>query len=161
MRRHLVLLSLAFAVAATLLVAPAGATAPAAKNGCKYLKISEVNKITGLTFAKGETPPGPPAAAVCGYAVVGDQAKSVNVWVQPKPQTALAFKTAKEAFAESAEPVTGLGKKAFYAGGGINTAYVLNGGTLVFVQYISPGNPDDAAIKDAVVKMTKVVNRRV
>jgi hypothetical protein len=156
----LVVLSLIVAVAVTLLVAPAGATAPAAKNGCKYLKLSEVNRITGLTFAKGEAPPSPPSVAVCGYAVAGDPSTAVNLWVQPGSTGALGFKAAKKAFAADTQAVSGLGSKAFYAGG-VHTVYVLKGGTLVYLQYLSANNPDDAALKDATVKLTKVVSGRV
>lgn len=158
-RRPFVVL-VAFAAVA-LLTVPAGATAPGAKNGCKYLKVSEVNRITGRTFVKGENPPAPPTVAACGYAVTDDPTTQVNVWVQPKPQTALAFTTAKKAFADSAEPVSGLGKKAFYAGEGVNTVYVLKGSTLVYVQYLALGNSDAAGVKDATVAMTKLVTGRL
>ena len=162
MRRLLVVLSLTVAVAGTLLATTAGATAPAGvTNGCRYLKLSEVNRITGLTFVKGKNPPSPSPLTACGYVLTDDPTTVVNLWVQPKPQTALAFKTAKEAFADSAEPVTGLGKKAFYAGEGVNTVYVLKGDTFVFVQYLALGNDDTAGVKDATVKMTKLVTGRV
>jgi len=160
MHRLLVVLSLTVAIAGTLLVTPAGATAPAAKNGCKYLKLSEVNRITGLTFAKGEAPPSPPSVAVCGYAVAGDPSTTVNLWVQPGSSGARGFKVAKKAFAPDTESVTGLGSKAFYATG-VRTVYVLKGGSLMYVQYSSPTNPDDAALKDAAVELTKVVSGRV
>jgi hypothetical protein len=151
----------AVGAAAALLAVPAGATAPDVKNGCTYLKVAEVNRITGLTFVKGKNPPAPPTVAACGYVVTDDPTTAVNVWVQPKPQTALAFRTAKKALADSAEPVTGLGKKAFYAGKGVNTVYVLKGSTLVYVQYVAIGNSDTAGIKDATVEMTKLVTGRL
>lgn len=160
-RRSLVVLAAVVAVVLPAGATASGATAPGAKNGCKYLKVSEVNRITGLTFVKGEQPPAPPTVAACGYVVTDDPTTAVNVWAQPKPQTALAFKTAKKAFADSAEPVTGLGKKAFYAGEGVNTVYVLKGSTLVYVQYVALGNSDTAGIKDATVEMTKLVTSRV
>jgi hypothetical protein len=161
MRRRLPLVAaLAVAFTVALLGAPAGATAPAAKNGCKYLKLAEVNRITGLTFVKGEAPPAPASSAVCGYAVAGDPSTAVNLWVQPGSSGAAGFKAAKKAFAANAETVSGLGSKAFYAGD-VHTVYVLKGGTLAYLQYLAQGNPDEAALKDATVKLTKVVNGRV
>jgi len=160
MRRRLPLLFVTFAFSVALLGAPAGATAPAAKNGCKYLKPAEVNRITGLTFVKGKTPPAPASSAVCSYAVAGDPSTEVTLWVQPGSYGAAGFKAAKKAFAANTEPVSGLGSKAFYAGD-VHTVYVLKGGTLVYVQYLALGNPDAAALKDATVQLTKVVNGRV
>lgn len=161
MSRRRSLTALLFAVGLILLAAPAGATAPAAKSGCKYLKLSEVNRITARTFAKGEPPPAPSSAAVCGYTVPDDPTTSVNLWVQAGPYGAAGFKASKEAFAANVEAVSGLGKKAFYAGGGVNTVYVLKGSTLIYVQYLSFGNADTAGVKAAAVEMTKVVTGRI
>lgn len=154
-------IALSFAAALVLLANPVGATAPGAKKGCKYLKVGEVNEITGLTFVKSPRPPGPAVIAACGYTVPGDPTKSVNVWVQRGSSAATAFTTAKEAFEAETETVSGLGKKSFYAGGGVNTVYVLKGKTLVFVQYVSIGNVDEAAVKDAAVALTNVVIERI
>lgn len=143
------------------LAVPAGASSKAAKSGCKYLKVSEVNSITGLVFTKGPKTSAPPSSAVCGYAATDDPSVSVNLWVQRDSQVAAGFKAAKKAFAADVESATELGKKAIYVGGGINTAYVLQGKTLVYVQYVSLGSDDTVGIRDAVVEMTKVVLDRL
>ncbi|MFO7590080.1 MAG: hypothetical protein R6X23_04175 [Acidimicrobiia bacterium] len=157
-RRSVISVSLAAVLA--LFASPVGATVAGAKNGCKYLKVGEVNEITGLTFVKGAKPPGPAVIAACGYTLPDDPTTSVNVWVQRGSSAATGFTTAKEAFAADAETVSGLGKKAFYAGG-VSTVYVLKGKTLVYVQYVSFGNVDEAAVKDAAVDLTSAVIERI
>ncbi len=148
-----------FAAVLVLLATPVGATVPEAKNGCKYLTLREVNEITGLTFVKGARPPGPAVIAACGYTVPDDPTTSVNVWVQRGSSAASGFTTAKEAFAAAAETVSGLGKKAFYASD-VSTVYVLKAKTLVFVQYVSIGNADEAGVKDVAVELTHAVIER-
>lgn len=152
-------IAISFAAILVLLATPVGATVPEAKNGCKYLKLREVNEITGLTFVKGARPPGPAVIAACGYTLPEDPTTTVSVWVQRGSSAASGFTTAKEAFAAEAETVSGLGKKAFYAGG-VNTVYVLKAKTLVFVQYMSIGNADEAGVKDVAVELTQVVIKR-
>jgi hypothetical protein len=154
-------------VVATLSVAavvPAGATVAAKKpNACKVLKASEVTTVTGFTATKSATQQqGPPGAGICGYTLADQTVRTVSVFVQPGSATTakLGFTTAKKAFKDQLEPVTGFGKNAFYAGGGLNTLYVLKGDTLLYVQYVAIG-ADPATIKANVEAMTKIAVPRV
>jgi hypothetical protein len=153
------------ALGAALVLVPtaAGASVPATKNGCKYLKASEVTTVLGTPVKKGKPPVGPPTVQVCGYKVTGQAGQSVHLWVQHDGASATVFKEAKQLSASDVEPVTGLGPKAFYIGGGLNTAYVLQGGTLVYVQYVAfgEGAPDAATVKDDVTQLTKTVLGRI
>ena len=164
MRRRLVVLSLTVAVGAAL-VAPAGATVAAKPNACKVLKASEVTRVTGFPAQKAaDQQQGPPGSGICGYSLddPSSPGRSVSVLVQKADprELKIGYKTAKTTFAESVEPVSGFGKNAFYAGGGLNTLYVLKGGTLFYVQYIVLADTDAAAIKDDVVQMAKIVQPR-
>jgi hypothetical protein len=161
-RTHLMRTLAVVALGAVTALVPvaAGASLAATKNGCKYLKASEVTGVLGVPVKKTKAPAAPPTAAVCGYKVTVGQ--SVNLWVQGGAGGAAGFSTAKEAFAADVEPVTGLGSKAFYVGNNLNTAYVLKGSTLIYVQYVAFGEgPDAATVKDDVTRLTKIVRRRV
>lgn len=147
--------------ALALVPAAAGASVGAASSSCKYLKPSEVARAIGTKVKKGPGPTGPADAQVCSYVPSHSTLpSSVNVWVQSDSVASIGFSTAKTAFKANIEVTHALGGKSFYVGGGINTAYVLKGNTLVYVQYVNLGG-DAAKIKTAVIKLTKLVLHRI
>jgi hypothetical protein len=145
--------------------ASAGASVATKTNGCKVLKASDVTRVTGLPAKKAtQQPPAPSSFSVCGYSLTDPgQVRSVNIWVQPNDGTIakIGFTTAKKAFADKVEPVSGFGKNAFFVGGGLNTLYVLKGDTLLYVQYVAFGDPDAAGIKTKIEQLTKAALARV
>ncbi len=145
-------------------VVPAGATVAVKKpNACKVLKASEVTTVTGFTATKSPTQQqGPPGAALCAYTLADPTVRNVSVFVLPGSATTakVSYATAKRAFKDQLEPVVGFGKSSFYAGGDLNTLYVLRGDTLLYVQYVAIG-ADPATIKANVEAMTKIALRRV
>jgi hypothetical protein len=161
--RQLVKVLAVAVVGAVLVVVPsaAGASVAAANSSCKFLKASEVARAIGTKVKKGPNPPGPSTTQVCSYIPRHSTLpSSVNVWVQSGDASAIGFSTAKTAFKANIESTHSLGSKSFYVGGGINTAYVLKGNTLVYVQYVNLQG-DAAKIKTAVIKLTKLVLHRV
>ena len=161
-KRWVVVVALVVAVAAVS-TGPAGASVTAKLDGCKVLKASEVTRITG--FAATTTPVGTRSKgeAGCSYALDDLAPHSVLLVVQKNggQNSKIAYRTTKAAFKDQIEPVSGFGKNAFYAGGGLNTLYVLKGGTLFYVQYIVLADTDAAGIKDDVVAMAKIAQPRV
>jgi len=161
-KRRVVVVALVVAVAAVS-TGPAGASVTAKLDGCKVLKASEVTRITG--FAATTTPVGTRSKgeAGCSYALDDLAPHSVLLVVQKNggQNSKIAYRTTKAAFKDQIEPVSGFGQNAFYAGGGIDTLYVLKGGTYVSVQYTALGDADQARIKDDVVAMTKIALSRV
>jgi hypothetical protein len=97
---------------------------------------------------------------VCGYKVLGKN-RTVNLWVQQGTAGKAGFDNAKATFKADAENVSGIAKKAFYVSGGLNTLYLLKRDTLVYVQYVALDVEDDAAIKQAVTDLAKIVVKRV
>ena len=167
MRRRLPLVLLTFAaVALTASVAPVGATVAAKPNACKALKAPEVSRVTGFPATKAAAQQqGPPGSGICAYSLddpsTPGRSVSVAVLQGDSQELKIGYRTAKTAFKDVAEPVSGFGKNAFYAGGGVNTLYVLEGGTLLYVQYVVLGDDDEARIKADVVAMTKIAVPRV
>jgi len=162
-RSHLTKILVIGVLAAVAAVVPvsAGASVAATKNGCKYLKASEVKTALGVAATKGRKPAGPPAVAVCGYDLPGTTG-SVNLWVEKDGSVASAgFDAAKKAFSSDVEAVSGFGKKAFFVSGGLNTLYVLKGSTLVYVQIVRIPDPDPASTKTQVAALTKIVVGRI
>jgi hypothetical protein len=154
------------AVALTASVAPVGATVAAKPNACKVLKASEVTRVIGFPATRlVDQQQGPPGSGICGYSLddPSTPTRNVSVLVQKgnSQDTKIGYRTAKAAFKDQIEPVSGFGKNAFYAGGGVNTLYVLKGGTLLYVQYVVLGDDDEARIKADVVAMTKIAVPRV
>ena len=144
--------------------APAGASVPVKNNSCKVLKGSDVTKVTGFIASKAITRPGPPRAAICGYSLADPATtRDVSVFVLPHgaQEAKIGYRTAKKAFKDQIEPVSGFGKNAFYAGGGLNTLYVLKGDTLLYVQYVALAEGEAPGIKAAVEAMTKIALARV
>lgn len=163
MNRHLVKVLAVVTLGASLGLVPAaaGASVAGANSNCKYLKASEVAHAIGTKVKKGPNPPGPSTTQVCSYIPRHSTLpSSVNVWVQSGDASSIGFSTAKTAFKDNIESTHSLGSKSFYVGGGINTAYVLKGSTLVYVQYVNLRG-DAAKIKAAVIKLTKLVLHRV
>ena len=159
MNRQLVKVLAVAVLGAGLAFASAAASVAAANPNCKYLKASEVALAIGTKVKKG--PSGPSGAQVCAFVPKHSQLPAaVNVWVQSDSAASIGFSTAKTAFKANIESTRSLGRKSFYVGGGLNTAYVLKGNTLVYVQYVNLGG-DPAVIKTAVVKLTKLVLHRV
>jgi hypothetical protein len=160
-----VLLAAAVVVAATCLAGSAGASVAAKPNACKVVKASEVTSVTGFTATKEtKQQQGPPNAGICGYSLEDPGiVRNVSVFVQPDDTTTarIGFKTAKKAFKDQIEPVTGFGRNAFYAGGGLNALYVLKGDTLLYVQYVAMGADDPATIKANVEAMTRIALPRI
>lgn len=164
--RLLVVASLVAAVALAAWIGPATASVATKPNACKALKASEVTRVTGFTAKKlTKQQQGPPDAGICGYSLddPSSAVRTVSVYVQSGDSqvTKIGYRTAKAAFKDQIEPVSGFGKNAFYAGGGLNTLYVLKGDTLLYVQYVALGDTDAAGVKDDVVAMTKIALPRV
>ncbi len=160
------LLALVVVTTATGLAAPAGASVARKPNACKVVKASEVTTVTGFPATKeAHQQQGPPNAGICGYSLAdpGGTVRTVSIFVQPGSDTVAksGFKTAKKAFRDQLEPVTGFGRNAFYAGGGLNALYVRKGDTLLYVQYVAMGADDPATIKAQVEAMTKIALPRV
>lgn len=138
----------------------ASASVSAAKKGCKYLKLSEVERVTGKDFKKGKAPTAPGPIAVCGYEAASEVGTGVYLWVDTTVNAERSFEGAQSAFDEDGAAVDGFGKNALYVGEGLNTLYVLRGGTLVYVQYVTFGaDADPATVQDAVEQLTKIVLR--
>lgn len=159
------LLAVALVTTGTALAAPAGASVAQKPNACKVVKASEVTTVTGFPAAKEATQQqGPPNAGICGYTLTDPgTVRNVSIFVQPgSASTAKSgFRVAKKTFKDQLEPVTGFGKNAFYAGGGLNALYVLKGDTLLYVQYVAMGADDPATIKANVEAMTKIALPRI
>jgi hypothetical protein len=162
LRSHLtkILVIGALAVATALVPASAGASVAETKNGCKYLKASDVNTALGVTVTKSAKPPGPPTVAVCGYKLP-PPGGSVNLWVQKGSLASTGFDQAKRAFSHDVEAITGFGSKAFYVTGGLNTLYVLKSGTLIYVQVVRFPDTDPATTKTQVTALAKIVLGRI
>jgi hypothetical protein len=147
-------------------VVPAGATLAVKKpNACKVVKASEVSQVTGFTATKSPTQQqGPPGASICGYTLADTSVRNVSVFVQPGVGVA-EYKTAKRQLTSSSaspvESVTGFGKRSFYAGGGLNALYVLDGDTLFYVQYVAFGTDDPATIRANIEAMTRIGLARI
>jgi len=123
-----------------------------------------VTRVTGFAATKStKQQQGPPGAGICGYSLDDTTTRNVSVLVQhgDRQVNQIGYRTAKAAFKNQVEPVSGFGKNAFYAGGGLNTLYVLKGDTLLYVQFVALGDTDAAGIKDKVVAMTKIAVARV
>jgi hypothetical protein len=157
-------LAIAVATAASL-AAPAGASVARKPNACKVVKASEVTTVTGFPAAKDTTQQqGPPDAGICGYTLTDPgTVRNVSIYVQPGSTSVakVGFKTARKAFKDQLEPVTGFGKHAFYAAGGLNALYVRKGDTLLYVQYVAMGSDDPATIKANVESMTEIALPRI
>jgi pantoate kinase len=159
LRSHLTKILVISALAAATALVPASASASVAetKNGCKYLKASEAKTALGVAVTKSSRqPPGPPDVLVCGYKLAA-AGGSVNLWVQKGSTASAGFDAAKRAFSSDVEAITGFGKKAFYVAGGLNTLYVLKGGTLIYVQIVRIPDPDPATTKTQVTALAKIV----
>ena len=164
--RLLVVASLVAAVAVAAGTGPASASVTAKLNACKVLKASEVTSVTGFPATKlAEQQQGPPGSSLCGYSLddPSTPTRNVSVLVQKgnSQDLRIGYRTAKSAFKDQVEPVSGFGRNAFYTGGGLNTLYVLKGSTLFYVQYVVLGDADAAGIKDDVVAMAKIAQPRV
>jgi hypothetical protein len=161
-QRHVTRFFAIAVIGAVLTLVPDAAGASAAANSnCKYLKASEVSRAIGTKVKKGPKPPGPASAQGCGYIPKASTLRqAVNVWVVKDSSAAIAFSVAKSTFKTSITAKGFLGKKSFFVGGNLNTAYVLKGSTLVFLQWVDLQG-DAATIKAAVIKLTKLVVRRV
>ena len=165
--RHLVALPLAVGALLVACLAPVGASVAAKPNACKVLKAAEVTRVTGFPATKAtRQQQGPSDAGICGYTLTDPNSpvRTVSVFVQRSGEqrvTKIGYRTAKATFKEQLEPVSGFGKSAFYAGGGLNTLYVLEGDTLLYVQYVAFGDDDPAGIKADVEDMTKIALARV
>jgi len=161
--------SIVVAAAAVALVAsigPASASVAAKLNACKVLKASEVTRVTGFPATKlAKQQQGPPGSGICGYSLddPSTPTRNVSVLVQKgnSQDLKIGYRTAKAAFKDQVESVSGFGENAFYAGGGLNTLYVLKGSTLFYVQYVALADTDAAGIKDDVVAMAKIAQPRV
>ena len=162
MRSHLTKILVVGVLAALAAFVPgsAGASVAETKNGCKYLKASDVKTAIGVVATKSKKPVGPPTVFVCGYKLAA-AGGSVNLWVQKGSSASAGFDAAKRAFAADVEAITGFGKKAFYVSGGLNTLYVLKGGTLIYVQIVRLPDPDPATTKTQVTALAKIVVARV
>jgi hypothetical protein len=157
------LLVVAALAAAAVGAGPVSASVAAKPDGCKVLKASEVTRITGFTAKKIALGGGSQGAGGCAYALDDLAPHTVTLIVQKNggEDSKIAYRTAKTVFKDQIEPVSGLGRSAFYAGGGIDTLYVLKGGTYVSVQYTALGDADQARIKADVVAMTRIALSRV
>jgi hypothetical protein len=150
-----------FAVAvlgASLSIVPAvvGISVAAARSRCKVLKASEVAAILDTPVKPGRPPVAPAGTHPCSFVPKDSSLHvSVNVWVDAQSGGRTAFSIAKDTFKADIEPSPELGKKSFYVGNGLNTAYVLRGDTLIYLQYIDfNGDPTD--IKSKVLDLMKV-----
>ena len=163
MRKRLVVVVALVVAVAAVSTGPAGAAVTAKLDGCKVLKAAEVTRITGFTAKKLALGGGSQGAGGCAYALDDLAPHTVTLIVQKNggEDSKIAYRTGKTVFKDQIEPVSGLGRSAFYAGGGIDTLYVLKGGTYVSVQYTALGDADQARIKDDVVAMTKIALSRV
>jgi len=160
-RRVSTLVLVAVLSALVVPAALASASVPAAKKGCKYLKLSEVERVTGKDFKKGKAPTAPGPVAVCGYEAASQVGTGVYLWVDTTDNAERGFEGAEAAFDEDGVEVDGFGTNALYVGEGLNTLYVLRGGALVYVQYVTFGDDaDPATVQDAVEQLTKIVLRR-
>ena len=163
MHRQLMRFLVVTVLGAGLAFAPAaaGASVTAAGASCKYLKTSEVAKILH-TAVKSQPSTGPSSQTThqCFFMPTKHALPAfINISVQSGSDVAILYSVAKDGFKSTLEKAPGLGKKSFYAGSGINTAYAFRGSTLVIVQYVNSG-VDQAVIKTAVLKLTKLVLRR-
>ncbi len=147
------------AVVIGIAVAPvtAGATVPAGKDQCTYVSAAEVSTALGAPVSKG---PNPAGAASCTF-IPTDHALPafVEVHVERGSDSKILYTVSKQAFGSTIEKAPGLGKKSFYAGGGIGTVYALKGKTVVVVKYVN-ANVDPATIKPAALKVAKLVYGR-
>jgi hypothetical protein len=153
------LLKVVVAVGIITLVVPAaaGASVSAAKNQCSYVSVAEVSTALGAPVSKG---PNPAGAASCTY-IPNDHALPafVEVHVESGSGAKILYTVSKQTYGSKVEPAPGLGKKSFYAGGGIGTVYALKGKSVVVVKYVN-ANVDLATIKPAALKVAKLVYGR-
>jgi hypothetical protein len=155
MRNHLVkVFSASFGAAVMVAVPGAAGASVAAKNQCKYVTVTEVSKALGQPVEQG---PNPSGAASCVYTPKDNALPAfVNVQVESGSDAKILYTVTKQTYASNLEKAPGLGKKSFYAGGGINTAYAQKGSAVIVVKYVN-ANIDPSEIKPAVLAVAKLV----
>jgi hypothetical protein len=132
----------------------AGAAVSAAKAQCSYVTVAEVSQALGIPVEKGDSPPG---AASCEYLPTDNPLPAfLSVHVESGPDAKILYRVSKQTYGSKVEKAAGLGKKSFYAGGGINTAYASKGKAVVVVKYVN-ANVDPSEIKPGVLAVAKVV----
>ena len=137
-------------VAGALGATAAGAAAPP----CDVLRRTEVERAIGHRV-KGADPPSGVGGA-CSFTVKGASGDTVNVWVLEGDDARIGFEVGKELGGDDAVPVPKLGDDAVYIGEPLNTAYVLDDDTLVYLQYyVFSGDDTPKQVKRAVVALTE------
>jgi hypothetical protein len=156
MRRFLVS-ALISALAAGWFVVAAG---PSAAASCEVLKRREVEKAIGRKVKIGPAADG--VGGECSFSVRGAPLDVVKVWVLEGDDATTGYKVGAQLASDDATHPRGIGDKAVYTGEPFNTLYVLDGETLVYVQYyLVSGDDSPAKVRRAVVQMTKKVLKRV
>lgn len=139
------------ALASAIVLSSAGLAHAA--DGCSVLRRSAVERAVGAKVKPGDAPTG--VGGECSFTVKGHPADVVNVWVLEGDEAESGFRNGEEIGGDDAVPVPKLGEDAFYIGDPFNTAYVLEDGTLVYLQYyVFSGDATPKEIKRAVVSLT-------
>jgi hypothetical protein len=143
-----------------LVAASIGAsTAGAGGTTCDVLKQGEVERAIDHDVTPADPPQG--IGGTCSFTVDGAPADAVNVWVLDGEDAETALKVGKELGGKDAVDVPKLGEDAIYLDDPLNTAYVLDDETLVYLQYYVFSSDDTPKeVKKAVVAMTKKALRR-
>jgi len=120
---------------------------------CDVLTRREVQRAIGHRVEPGDPPMG--VGGRCSFSVRGAPTDLVSVWVLEGDDAQTGFEVGKKLGGEDAVAVPKLGEDAVYLGDPLNTAYVLDDGTLVYLQYYVLSGDDSAQdIKRAVVSLT-------
>jgi len=155
-RRLSVLILCAAAAFAGYALAPV--SAPAAEK-CDVLRKGEVEKAIDAKVKVG--PPADGIGGKCSFIVREHPADVVKVWVLEGDDAKTGFDVGTQ-LAGKHSKVRGFGDKAVYTGDPFSTLYVLDGDTLVYLQYYEfSGSDSPAKIRRAVFQMTRKVLKRV
>ena len=148
------------AAALSLIVTSSGmSSAGAGANRCDVLTRREVQRAIGHPVTVAEAPSG--VGGRCSFVVKGAPTDMVNVWVLDGDDAEAGFEVGKQIGGEDAVRVPKLGRDSVYIGDPLNTAYVLEDGTLVYLQYYVFSGDDSAKdIKRAVVTLTGQAHAR-
>jgi hypothetical protein len=143
--------ALASVAVVTVVVAP---PASAGETTCDVLKRGEVQRAIGHKVKSADPPSG--VGGACSFTVKGAPGDMVNVWVLEGDEAETGFDVGKQLGGDDAVDVPKLGDDAVYLGEPLNTAYVLDDGTLVYLQYyVFSGDDSPKQIKRAVVTLTE------
>ena len=130
---------------------------------CRILKTAEVTAAMDQPAGPGNAGPVPEVCAWPLFATSDHAAGSVYVFLERGAKVKKDFALASEFNAPDRVPLTGLGRRAFYAPS-LATVWVLqNRSTLYYVQGVYPrdATPEAGALQDSLVRLAQQAEARI